>query len=56
MPKTLKKSRLHSNKHTPKIKQEPKKLNQIYLQNYTHLNRNCYQETVSLNINSFFTL
>ena len=27
MPKTLTKSRLHSNKHKPKIKQEPNKTN-----------------------------
>ena len=33
MPKTLKKSRLHSNKHKPKIKQEVI-LNRDYLENY----------------------
>ena len=42
MPRTLIKSRLHSNKHKPKIKQDKKqiKLNQIYLHIFNHLNKN----------------
>ena len=49
MPSTLIKLRLHSNKHKPKIKQEPNraKLNFIF----NHLNKNYFQVMVLLSIN-----
>ena len=52
MPKTLIKSRLHSNKHKPKIKQEQNKKSNLP-QIFKHLNKNYYQEMALLNINSF---
>ena len=56
MTRTLIKSRLHSNKYNPKIKQEINIPNQHYLLIFNHLSLNYYQETASLYINSFFTL
>ena len=57
MPKTLIKSRLHSNKNKTKIKQEINIiLNQIYLQIYNHINKTYYQEMVLLNIKNFKNL
>ena len=53
MPKTLRKSGLHSNKQKPKIKQKPNKTKSDLSSDYKHLNRNYYQETALLNINSF---
>ena len=56
MARTLIKSRLHSNKQKPKIKQEVNntiKLNQKYHHICNHLNKNYYPEVVLLNINSF---
>ena len=53
MPRTLIKSRLHSNKHKTNLNKNLIKLNEIYLKIYNHSNKNYYQETSSLNINSF---
>ena len=54
MPKTLIKSRLHSNKHKPEIKQE-QKYNKLNLPpNLQSFKKNYYQETASLNINNIF--
>ena len=55
MPKTLIKSRLHSNKNKPKINQEPDKSKSKLPPNIQSLNRNCYQETALLNINNTCT-
>ena len=47
MPETLTESRLHSNKHKPNFqKRTLKKLNQIYLQIFKHLNRSFCQKMV----------
>ena len=51
MPKTLIKSRLHSNKQKPEIKREKIILNQIYLHIFKYSSRNFYQEMVLLSIN-----
>ena len=56
MPKTLIKSRLHSNKHKPKIKQDLNNTKSNYLHIFTHLNKNFYQVTASLNLNEYFIL
>ena len=56
MPETLIKSRLHSNKHKPKNKQEIKILNQIYLHIFNHSSRNYYKEAALLNINKLYRL
>ena len=55
MPRTMIKSRLHSNKQKPKIKQEIKKINQIYLHIYNHLNKKYYQAMTSSNIDSYIS-
>ena len=55
MPRTLIKSKLHYNKHKPKVKQEQNN-NSNLPQIFKYLNKNYYQETALLNINSFFTL
>ena len=51
MPKTLIKSRLHSNKNKPKIKQEPKNTQSNLAHIFNHLSRNYYQEMALLSIN-----
>ena len=43
MPRTLIKSRLHSNKNKPKLNKNLIILNQIHLHIYKHLNKNYYQ-------------
>ena len=49
MHTTLKKLRLHSNKHKPKIKQEPNKAESNFI--FNHLNKNYFQVMVLLSIN-----
>ena len=51
MPRTLIKSRLHSNKHKPKLNKKLAILKQFYLRIYNHSNKNYYQEMVLLYIN-----
>ena len=51
MPRILIKSRLHSNKHKPKFKQEINNTKTFLRQNYNHLSKNYYQEMVLLGIN-----
>ena len=56
MPRTLKKSRLRTNKHKPinlKLYKNRIMLNQIHLHIFNHLNKNLYPETAVLNIDSF---
>ena len=53
MPKTLIKSRLHSNKQKTKIKQEINNTKSNLPHIFKHLNKNYYQEMVLLNIISF---
>ena len=55
MPKTLIKSRLHSNKHKPKIKQEVNTTKSYLPHIFNQLNEGYFRETALLNINSFFT-
>ena len=55
MPKTLIKSKLHSNKNKPKIKQEVKNTKSNLPQHipFKYLNKNFYPEMVLLYINEF---
>ena len=58
MPRTLIKTRLHSNKHKRKIKQEVNNTKSNlppHLQSCKQKNRNLYQVMVSLNINIFLS-
>ena len=54
MPRTLIKSRLHPNKHKPKIKQEQNNTKLNLPKNLQTFEENFYQETASCNIDSFF--
>ena len=51
MPETLIKSRLHSYKHKPNIKQEPNKTQSNLPQIFKHLNKNYCQKMVLFIIN-----
>ena len=51
MPKTLIKSRLHSNKQKPKIKQEINNTKSNFLHIFKYSSRNSYQEMVLISIN-----
>ena len=51
MPKTLMKSRLHSNKHKPKIKQEIYNTKSNLLPHLQPLNKNYFQEMLFYFIN-----
>ena len=51
MPKTLIKSRLHSNKQKPKIKPGKNNSKSSYLHIFNYSSRNFYQEMVLLSIN-----
>ena len=53
MPRTLIKSRLHSNKYKPKIKQDINNTKSKLPPHLQTFKQNYYQETVLLNINSF---
>ena len=54
MPRTIIKSRFHSNKHKPKIKQELNNTKSNLPPHLQTFKKIYYQETALLNINSFF--
>ena len=57
MPKTLIKSRLHPEKQKPKIKQEVNNTKSNLPPRLQSFKKNCFQETVLLNINnSIYTI